>query len=193
MARTTGKRYVIVNVPAAQIEAVENGRVVSRHSAVVGKTDRQTPILRSKIYEINFNPYWTVPPTVLREDLVPKGREYAKRGKDILKIYRMSAFDAKGRKLSGRKINWNSNAVYGYTYRQDPWEDNSLGFVRINFHNKFAVFMHDTPSKSLFGRNIRAASSGCVRVQNVKKLVSWLLRDNGGCPCPGAFGLAVVC
>lgn len=179
LTRSTAKRYVAVNVPAQQIEVVENGRIVSRHAAVVGKIDRQTPRLRSKIHEINFNPYWNVPQSIVRKDLVPKARSEAKRGRyDLLERFRISAIDGSGRKVDPRKINWNSNSVYNYRYRQDPWKDNSMGFVKINFHNKHAVYMHDTPSKSLFGRNLRANSSGCIRVQNVKQLVTWLLKDN---------------
>ncbi len=179
-ASANKKRYVMVNIPAAQIEAVEGERVVSRHSAVVGKIDRQTPILRSKIHAINFNPFWRVPKSIVRKDLVPKAREYARRGKDILSIYRMTVYDGRGRKLEPNTINWFSDSVYGYSYKQDPWKENSMGFVKINFHNKHSVYMHDTPSKSLFGRNFRAHSSGCIRVQNVKQLVTWLLNDTSG-------------
>jgi hypothetical protein len=75
MSGNLGDRYVMVNIPAAEIEAVENGRVRSRHTAVVGKIDRQTPILNSKIYELNFNPYWTVPVSIIRKDLIPKMKE----------------------------------------------------------------------------------------------------------------------
>lgn len=179
LERKKSKRYVFVNIPAAQIEAIEDGRVVSRHSGIVGKLDRQTPILNSKISRISFNPYWTVPPTVLRKDLIPKARQYAQRGRDILKIYHMTAFDRSGKKLNPKTIDWNSDKVFNYVYRQDPWEDNSMGFVKIHFPNKHAVFLHDTPSKSLFGRNFRADSSGCVRVQNVQQLVAWILKDDG--------------
>lgn len=179
LTRKTAKRYVAVNVPAQQIEVVENGRIVSRHAAVVGKIDRQTPRLRSKIHEINFNPYWNVPRSIVKKDLVPKARREAKKGRyDLLDRFRISAIDGNGRKVDPKTINWNSNSVYNYRYRQDPWKDNSMGFVKINFHNKHAVYMHDTPSKSLFGRNLRANSSGCIRVQNVKQLVTWLLKDN---------------
>lgn len=173
------KKYVLVNIPAAQIEAVSGGEVVSRHAAVVGKADRRTPILRSSIHAINFNPIWTLPPTVIRKDLIPKGRSLARRGKDVLSVYGIDAY-SNGRKLTTTKINWHSSAVYNYTYRQSPGPDNPMGFVKINFHNNHAVYLHDTPSKSLFGRNFRAASSGCVRVRNVEQLVSWLLEDNGG-------------
>lgn len=176
----TEKRYVLVNIPAAQIEAVDNDEVISRHAAVVGKRDRQSPLLVSRVHEINFNPYWHVPQSIVRKDLVPTARKYAKRGKDILKVFRINAYNGDGRKLNSKKINWFSPAVYNYSYRQDPWKDNSMGFVKINFHNAHSVYLHDTPSKRLFGRNFRAHSSGCVRVQNVKQLVSWLLKDNEG-------------
>ncbi len=179
MVRKKYKRYVFVNIPAAQIEAVEDGHVVSRHSGVVGKIARQTPILTSAVARVSFNPYWTVPPTVLRKDLIPKARQYAKHGKDILKTYHMTAFTKSGRKLDPASINWNSDEVYNYVYRQDPWKDNSMGFVKIHFPNKYAVFLHDTPSKSVFGRNFRADSSGCVRVQNIQQLVAWILKGDG--------------
>ena len=176
---TNAKKYIMVNIPAAQVEAVQNGRVVSRHAGVVGKIDRPTPIVRSWVEVVSFNPYWTVPPTVLKEDLVPKARKLAKRGKDILSVYHMTAYAPNGRKLNPKKINWFSNAVYNYTYRQDPYEDNSMGFVKIRFPNAYSVYLHDTPSKSLFGRNFRAQSSGCVRVSNIDKLVAWILKNDG--------------
>lgn len=177
--RSMPNRYVLVNIPSAQVEAVEGGRIVSRHSGVVGKVDRQTPIIQSKIHEINFNPYWTVPKSIVRKDLVPKAFEYAKSGKDIMQVYRMNAFDLKGQWLDPRRINWNSPTLENEViFRQDPWKENSMGFVKINFENDHAVFMHDTPSKGLFGRSVRAESSGCIRVQNVEQLVSWILRGN---------------
>lgn len=179
LSNSASKKYVAVNIPAAQIEAVENDQVVSRHAAVVGKVDRQTPVLRSQIHQINFNPYWNIPRSIVKKDLVPKARLYARRGKDILSEYRIDAFKG-GKKLDPQSINWSSPAVYSYRYRQEPWKDNSMGFVKINFHNAHAVYMHDTPSKSLFARNFRAHSSGCIRVQNVKQLVTWLLQSNDG-------------
>ncbi len=169
-------RYVVVNIPAAQIEAVEKGRVYSRHTGVVGKLDRKTPILRSRIHELNFNPVWRLPPTVVTKDLIPKGRQMARAEQNVLVKYGIDAY-AGGRKLDPEKVRWNSSHPYKLRYRQKPGEDNPLGFVKINFHNAHSVYLHDTPSDRLFGRNFRAASSGCVRVSNVEKLVAWLLRD----------------
>ena len=178
-ARSAGKRYIVVNVPAQQIEVVENDRVVSRHSGVVGKPDRPTPILRSAIHELNFNPVWHLPPTVIEKDLIPKGQEMARRSQDVLAKFSIDAYGGDGKKLDSTKINWSGGAVRGLTYRQQPGPENPLGFVKINFHNTYSVYMHDSPSQSLFGRNFRAASSGCVRVQGVDLLAAWLMQDQG--------------
>jgi murein L,D-transpeptidase YcbB/YkuD len=180
LSPVNANRYVVVNIPAAQVEAVDGSEVAQRHAAVVGKPERPTPELSSKIVEINFNPYWYVPKSIIYKDLVPKGRTFAARGQDVLASYRMQAFDAAGNQLDPRQIDWNGNAVYSYSFRQLPWEENSLGFVKINFPNKDSVYLHDTPLKGLFGQSVRFESSGCVRVHNVAQLVAWLLRDTPG-------------
>jgi murein L,D-transpeptidase YcbB/YkuD len=177
LAPTAPVRYVVVNIPAAQVEAVESGQVAQRHAAVVGKPARPSPELSSKIQEINFNPYWYVPKSIIYKDLVPKAREFTRRGQDFLTAYHMQAFDAAGNPIDSRQINWNGTEVYNYQFRQLPWTENSLGFIKINFPNKDAVYMHDTPLKSLFGRAERFDSSGCVRVHNVETLTAWILRD----------------
>ncbi|MEM9205609.1 MAG: L,D-transpeptidase family protein [Pseudomonadota bacterium] len=170
-----GERYIMVNIPAAEIEAVQSGFVVSRHTAVVGKIDRQTPLLSSRVHEINFNPYWTVPKSIIRRDLIPtmqKDPEYLTR-------YNIRIFDTSGNEIQPLSINWETEEAVDYLFRQDPGEINSLGSVKINFYNKHAVYLHDTPTKGLFASNFRFHSSGCVRVQNVRELVNWILRDNG--------------
>ena len=179
LVATAGRKYVVVNIPAQQIEAVEGDRVVSRHAGVVGKFDRPTPVLRSSVHELNFNPVWRLPPTVINKDLIPKGREMSRGKVDVLTKFHIDAYDGAGRKLDPKKVNWNSGQPLGLSYRQQPGPDNPLGFVKINFHNAHSVYLHDTPSDRLFGRNFRAASSGCVRVQDVESLAAWLLADNG--------------
>ncbi|MGK2921331.1 MAG: L,D-transpeptidase family protein [Methyloceanibacter sp.] len=178
LAPIASGRYILVNIPAAQVEAVEGGRVAQRHAAVVGKIERPTPELSSRVTDINFNPYWHVPRSIIHKDLVPKGREFASRGQDMLAAYHMEAFDQQGNPLDPRQIDWFGEAVYTYNFRQRPWEENSLGFVKINFPNKDAVYLHDTPLKGLFGKAVRFESSGCVRVHNVDHLVAWILRGN---------------
>ena len=174
MSGFLGDRYVMVNIPAAEIEAVENGRIRSRHTAVVGKVDRQTPVLTSKIHQLNFNPFWHVPVSIIRKDLIPT----MKRDSEYLARNKIRIYDWKGNELVKEEIDWNTDEATKYLFRQDPGEINSLGSVKINFHNQHQVYLHDTPSKNLFGKEKRFNSSGCVRVQNVRDLVSWILEGN---------------
>jgi murein L,D-transpeptidase YcbB/YkuD len=173
-------RYVVVNIPAAQVEAVEGNRVVERFAGVVGKPDRPTPLLRSSISEMNFNPVWRLPPTVITQDLIPRGREMQQAGKNVLVKFGIDAYDGSGKKVDPEKIDWGSNQPFNLSYRQQPGKDNPMGFLKINFNSEQSVYMHDTPSETIFGRNFRAASSGCIRVHNIEQLALWLLRDNGG-------------
>jgi len=170
-------RYVVVNIPAAQIEAVENGRVFSRHRAVVGKIDRPTPVLNSKISQINFNPYWHVPKSIARRDLIPlirKDMSYLTR--NDIRIYDSWG----GVEIDPETIDWETITENDIVFRQDPGNNNAMASVKINFSNKHAVFLHDTPSKSLFGKYIRTFSSGCVRVERVHDLVDWLIAGQEG-------------
>jgi murein L,D-transpeptidase YcbB/YkuD len=179
LSRSIPRKYVVVNIPAAQVEAVEQDRVVTRHAGVVGKPERKTPELRSAIHELNFNAVWHLPPTVVEKDLIPKGQELARSGQSVLVKYKIDAYGADGRKLDPGKVNWSGGAAAGLTYRQQPGPDNPLGFVKLNFDNSHSVYMHDTPSQSLFGRNFRAASSGCVRVHGIEQLAAWVLAEQG--------------
>lgn len=176
MSGNLGHRFVVCNIPAAQIEAIEAGVAVSRHTAVVGKPDRPSPDINSKIVEINFNPFWTVPASIVRKDLIPKMQAEP----DYLTNNRIRIFDPKGNELTPAQINWYSEEATNYMFKQDPGDFNSLGSIRINFPSKHGVYMHDTPLKNLFGEDFRFHSSGCVRVQNVRELVNWLLIETPG-------------
>lgn len=171
-----GPRYVVCNIPAARIEAIESDVAVSRHTAVVGKPDRPSPDINSKIVEINFNPYWTVPASIVRKDLIPKMQDQP----EYLTDNHIRIFNAAHRELQPSQINWYSDDATHYSFKQDPGSYNSLGSIRINFPSPYGVYMHDTPLKNLFGDDFRFHSSGCVRVQNVRQLVGWLLDGTKG-------------
>jgi L,D-transpeptidase YcbB len=173
-----GPRYVVCNIPAAQIEAIEDGACVSRHIGVVGKIDRPSPELVSRITEINFNPYWTVPVSIVKRDLIPKMQAEP----DYLTKNHIRIFDRRNRELQPTDVNWETDQAVHYMFKQDPGELNSLGAIKINFPNPHQVYMHDTPLKNLFGEDMRFHSSGCVRIQNVRELVHWLLADTVGWP-----------
>jgi len=176
MSGYLGDRYVMVNIPAAQIEAVENGRVEQRHKAIVGKTDRQTPILSSRIHEVILNPYWTAPKSIIRKDIIPLMREdptYLTRNKIRL-------FDQQGNEVPPEMVDWSTEEAVDLRFRQDPGKINAMSSTKINFHNPHAVYMHDTPQQSLFGQFMRFESSGCVRVHNIQELTLWLLESSPG-------------
>ena len=175
MSGFLGDRYVSVNVPATEIEVVENDRVASRHAAIVGKIDRQTPILNSKIHEMNLNPYWTAPVSIVRKDIIPlmqKDAEYLKKNK-------IRIFDGET-EIEPSTIDWNTEEAVNYRFRQDPSKINAMGSVKINFPNPHAVYMHDTPQQSLFSKLLRFESSGCVRVANVRDMMTWLAKETPG-------------
>jgi murein L,D-transpeptidase YcbB/YkuD len=169
-------RFVVCNIPAAQLEAIESGTVMSRHIAVVGKPDRPSPDITSRIVEINFNPYWTVPVSIVRKDLIPKMQAEP----DYLTRNKIRILDPKNNELTPAQINWFSEEAVNYKFKQDPGDLNSLGSIRINFPSPHGVYMHDTPYKNLFGEDVRFHSSGCMRIQNVRDLVSWMLSETSG-------------
>ncbi len=175
-ASALSDRYVAVNIPAAVVEAVEGAQVVQRHNSVVGKVDRATPILNSKIFQVKFNPYWTVPKSIIEKDMI----RYMNEDPEYLTKFRIRIFDGKGNEVPPTAINWQTTEAVKYTFRQDPGGENSMGHCKIDFYNKYDVYMHDTPQKALFGENARFHSSGCMRCENIEELVAWLLRDNGG-------------
>ncbi|MDH7794696.1 murein L,D-transpeptidase YcbB/YkuD [Beijerinckia sp. GAS462] len=172
-----GNRYVMLNIPAAAVETVENGQIATHHQAGVGKIDRQSPVMQARALSVNFNPFWTVPASIIRKDLIPKMQQDA----NYLTENKIRIFTRQGQELQPSQVNWNSNEATNYMFRQDPGgEINSLGFVRIDIANPHGVYMHDTPAKGIFGDDYRFVSSGCVRVQNVRDYVAWLLKDNPG-------------
>ena len=176
MSGFLGDRYVMVNIPAAQIEAVEGDRVVLRHTAIVGKIDRQTPILNSKINEVIINPYWNAPESIVQKDIIPLMR----KNPQYLTENSIRLLAPDGTEVDPATVDWSTEDAMKYRFRQDPGKINAMASVKINFPNPHAVYMHDTPSQSLFSKLMRFDSSGCVRVQNVRDLVTWLLRDTEG-------------
>jgi L,D-transpeptidase YcbB len=167
-----GDRYVVVNLPSTSVEAIENGRVAHHYVAIVGGIEHQSPEISAKISVINLNPTWTVPTSIIKKEIIPKMRKdpgYLTRAK-------IRILDGEGKAIDPASVDWNSERAVAYTLRQDSGAGNSLGAIRIGMPNKLAVYMHDTPSKGLFGADYRFLSHGCVRVQGVYDLAEWLLQ-----------------
>ncbi len=163
--------YIFVNVPRMDLDYVEHDSILWNMRVVVGRTSRATPTLDSKIEDIVFNPPWSVPPTIMKEEIVPgiarKGGSYlSRRG---LKAYR-----------GGRLVNpslINANNYKSFAICQQPGYNSSLGCVKFNMPNPWSIYMHDTPHRSDFARSYRAYSSGCIRLHKPREFAEFLLND----------------
>lgn len=168
-------RHVVLNIPAASVEAVDNGQVAHRYIAVVGRPDRASPTLQARISAVNLNPYWTVPTSIVKADIIPK----MQKDPQFLAKHKMRLIGANNQEIDPAAIDWGKTAGNSFYIRQDPGPDNSLGSVRIDMPNTQAVYMHDTPKKSLFRSDVRFHSSGCARISGVRDLAAWLLEGTG--------------
>jgi L,D-transpeptidase YcbB len=171
-------RYITVNIPATQLEAVNfDGKVYSRHNIIVGKPDRPSPIVAAALSDINFNPYWNAPVSIVERDIIPA----MLKDKETLQKMDMKVFDGYGGpEIDPSKIDWANTPADRYFFRQEPGEKNAMATVKINFPSPFGVYMHDTPTKQLFNEALRFESSGCVRVEQVHVLVDWILDKQDG-------------
>jgi murein L,D-transpeptidase YcbB/YkuD len=165
------ERYVVVNIPGASVEAVENGQVQRRHLAIVGRPDRPSPVLQANITSVNLNPTWTVPTSIVKADIIG----HMRKDSGFLAKSHMKLLGAENREIDPATVNWATLKSPYFTVRQDPGPDNSLGQMKIDMPNTEAVYLHDTPKKSLFRNDVRFNSSGCARVEGVRDLGAWLL------------------
>lgn len=165
------ERYVVVNIPGASAEAVENGIVQRRHLAVVGRPDRPSPVLQASITSVNLNPYWTVPTSIVKADIIP----HMRKDPGFIAKSNMKLLGAENRELDPASVNWASLSNPYFYVRQEPGPTNSLGQLKIDMPNTEAVYLHDTPKKSLFRNDVRFNSSGCARIEGVRDLAAWLL------------------
>lgn len=168
-----GNYYLIVNIANFELEVIKNNEIVKTHRIIVGKPFRKTPVFSSQMKFLVFNPDWTVPPGIIKGDIIPG----AKKDPNFIQKKRLNIYDSNGKLLDPSHIDWTSSAPYSYTYKQPPGKENALGAVKFMFPNSHHVYLHDTPSKDLFEKEERAFSSGCIRVQNPLLLAEYLLDD----------------
>jgi murein L,D-transpeptidase YcbB/YkuD len=174
VADDTAGEVIVVNIAGSDVFAARNGQRFWTRRAVVGRITRQTPVFRGSMTWLELNPTWTVPPTILREDVLPRLR----RDPAYLREHDLSVLDARGRVINPDTIDWQKVGNRpSYTFRQGPGPRNSLGRIKFMFPNPHAVFLHDTPSRNLFERTERLFSSGCVRIEDPLSLAEILLAD----------------
>ena len=164
MAQDFEPSILLINVPAAQLTVYQNGSPVWQTRTQVGRADRQTPLLKSRVTRLTLNPTWTIPPTIFKEDKLPQIR----RDSSFLSRHDLQVIDSNGQPLSPQSIDWDRPG--NILLRQGAGPRNPLGRIVLRFPNPFSVYLHDTPSQALFSKGPRAFSSGCVRVESVFQL-----------------------
>ena len=168
-----GPRYVVVNLPAAFAEAVENDHVVRRYRVIVGKTEKPSPTLTAEITSVNLNPTWTVPASIARTEI----SAHMRRDPGYLARMHMEVLDAHDAPIDPRTVDWSGARAPNFTVRQQSGSWNALGAVKIDMPNPYSVYMHDTNQRNLFSDDYRFDSHGCSRVDNVRDLAAWLLQE----------------
>lgn len=171
---------LIVDIAGFMLQYYHDNNMVWKSKVMVGQPFHQTPVFRSAITYIVLNPTWTPTPDIVKNETVPS----IVKDLDYLAKQRLRVIDSSGTEIDPRTIPWKQyqGRVLPYTLRQDPGSDNSLGLIKFLFPNPYHVYMHDTPSKSLFGRTQRAFSHGCIRVQNPLELGRLILANDPGNP-----------
>jgi murein L,D-transpeptidase YcbB/YkuD len=161
----------MVDIAGYRIAYYRDGKPVWRSRVQVGKPYRSTPAFKSQITYLTLNPTWTVPPTILKNDVLPKVR----RNRGYLAANHLRVLDGQGRERSPASVDWSNPR--GIVLRQDAGPHNSLGRLAIRFPNDYSVYLHDTPHQELFAHPQRANSSGCIRVERPRELAELLLDD----------------
>lgn len=179
-----GARRVVVNIPAQHLKVWDNHQVIMEMDTIIGRPARPTPSFSDNIRMLEFNPSWTVPPTIVREDILPHlytDPTYPKVHKNV-DIYK------DGVMIDPATVDWKAVNVSSYRMKAPPGPQNPLGTVKFLFPNGFDVYLHDTSERDKFAKPDRALSSGCVRVAKPYELADWLMgNDRGSDPAQGGW------
>jgi murein L,D-transpeptidase YcbB/YkuD len=169
-------RYVVVNIPAAFVEAVANGKVERRYRVIVGKIDKPSPTLTAFITAVDLNPTWTVPLSITKTEIA----NHMRKDPSYLSRMHMRLLGAHDEEINPGSIDWSMDRSPNFTVRQEAGAWNALGYLKIDMPNPYSVYMHDTDTRKLFADDYRFDSHGCTRVDNVRDLAAWILQ--GGPP-----------
>ncbi|OPY85399.1 MAG: murein L,D-transpeptidase [Syntrophus sp. PtaU1.Bin208] len=174
-----GNRHLLINIPAFNLEVVEDQNVVMNIRAIVGKTNKRTNLLSSRVTSVELNPYWRVPKTIAVEEYLPK----LKKNPEYLSGKKMKVFaggNYQNSPIAPETVNWTrySTERFPYFLRQEPGPDNPLGRVKFVFSNEADIYIHDTPTRRLFAQSRRSFSHGCIRIEKPVDLAVYLLQGS---------------
>ncbi len=176
-----GQRYILVNVPAFRLRAVEEGEQLMDMAVIVGEEYTATPVFADSMSYLEFYPYWNIPMSIARRTILPQAaRDPRYLARNNYEIVRRWTADAQPIPVSALSRSQLAPERFPYRLRQAPGPANALGLVKFMFPNEFAIYLHDTPAGELFDRRVRTFSNGCVRVENPVGLAQWVLQPNGG-------------
>lgn len=167
-------QFLLVNIPAFKAYLIRGGRNVWEARTQVGEEEKETPTFGAMMTDVILNPEWTVPKSIVREEILRDLRS----GRNVIAQQGLRVYDDRGREVDPRSVNWNADDI-PYTLRQPPGNRNALGRVKFLFPNAYDIYLHDTPNKHLFDSSQRMFSHGCIRLENAMDLAEILLGDQG--------------
>jgi murein L,D-transpeptidase YcbB/YkuD len=179
LPKDLGRRHIIVNIAAFELEVMDGDSLVMSMRVVVGRPFDRTPVLSDTMRYLVLNPYWHVPSNIARTELLPKlKRDPSYLARYKLRVFPSSRLDAQ--EVDPSTVDWSTitAAHFPYRLRQDPGPLNALGRIKFMFLNKYNVYLHDTPARPLFEETQRDFSHGCIRIQHPIELAVYLLRNN---------------
>ncbi len=184
MPRTLGEQYILVNVPGFELNFIRNDRYVLHMRTITGGKENTSPSFQSKITQVIFNPTWTVPTSIAVNELIPqliKDPDYLrKENMDVFMKNEKGNKDSTNATYNPREIDWSqfSEKHFPYLLVQRPGPQNSLGRIKFQIPNEFGIYLHDTPYRHLFSKDVRALSHGCIRLEKPEQLAAMLLGEN---------------
>jgi murein L,D-transpeptidase YcbB/YkuD len=175
LAREPGGFYIFVNLADQELKVMKGEETIDTARVVVGKTYHKTPVFTGNMTYLVMNPYWNVPASIANKEYLPKLKQDA----GYLQRQGIRVLDSAGKEVNPYSVNWNSMSRVPFRLRQDTGDKNALGRVKFMFPNKYNVYIHDTPAKSLFEKDLRVYSHGCIRVQDPLTLAEVILKEEG--------------
>ena len=173
LPRSLGERYILINVPAYQMQVMEGEKPVVAMRVIVGAPDTPTPLFSDEMTYVVFSPYWNIPESILRQETLP----HLAKDPDYLRRNNLEVVGTSGKTVDPSDIDWSDESVtHAVRLRQAPGPENALGLVKFIFPNHFNVYLHDTPGDRLFARERRALSHGCIRVEKPVTLAEYVLQ-----------------